>query len=94
MSSGDSATQKHFLLTGHVEGISFLILLFIAMPLKYFFDFPMAVTIVGMIHGVLFIWFMYQIYNMYDRLKWPLKKCFYAFLLSIVPFGTFFLNRL
>ncbi|MEL0005162.1 MAG: DUF3817 domain-containing protein, partial [Opitutales bacterium] len=42
-------------LLGNIEGISYLLLLGIAMPMKYFFGFPMAVKIVGMAHGVLFI---------------------------------------
>ena len=44
--------------TGIAEGISFLVLLLVAMPLKYFAGIPIAVTIVGSVHGILFIAFM------------------------------------
>jgi integral membrane protein len=86
--------KKQFILTGHTEGISFLLLLGVAMPLKYYFNMPKAVTVMGMIHGMLFIAFVYMIYRMFDDQKWPLKKCAQAFLLSIIPFGTFFLHKL
>jgi integral membrane protein len=75
------------------EGISFLFLLFIAMPLKYLADMPMAVSIVGSIHGALFVAFMillYLVYDQYDKkIIWMLK----AFLASIIPFGTFIMDK-
>lgn len=75
------------------EGVSFLVLLFIAMPLKYFANIPIAVTIVGGIHGVLFIAFMYLAFEVKNALNknfvWFLK----AFIASILPFGTFVLDK-
>jgi integral membrane protein len=75
------------------EGISYIILLFLAMPLKYLFSFPIAVTIVGSIHGFLFILFMIWMYIVYDayghNIKWVTK----AFLASIIPFGTFIMDK-
>lgn len=84
--------QTHFI--GHLEGISFLVLLGIAMPLKYMMDMPMAVTIVGMLHGLLFVAFAFMLYRMFDEARWSVKKCFLAFVLSFIPFGTFFLHKL
>ena len=76
-----------------IEGISFLLLLFIAMPLKYAANMPMAVTIVGSIHGALFIAFMIWMYLVYDQYNkntgWMAK----AFVASIVPFGTFVMDK-
>ncbi len=75
------------------EGISFLLLLFVAMPLKYFAGFPLAVTIVGAIHGVLFIAFCIWLFLVHveykKKISWSLK----AFLASIIPFGTIYLDR-
>jgi integral membrane protein len=75
------------------EGVSFLILLCIAMPLKYAFDFPQAVQIVGMLHGVLFVSFILLAWAAMSAMEksylWLLK----AFALSIIPFGTFVLDR-
>lgn len=75
------------------EGISFLLLLCIAMPLKYMVDMPMAVKVVGYIHGFLFIGFV--------LLAWETKNSFnkswgwfgMVFLASLLPFGTFVLGR-
>ena len=75
------------------EGISFLILLGIAMPLKYFADSPLAVRITGMVHGVLFIAFIILAWNTMDSLqknwRWFGKACIAAF----IPFGTFVFDR-
>lgn len=94
METGEHKLKRQTFLIGHLEGISFLVLLGIAMPLKHFFDMPKAVTVVGMLHGVLFIAFMYMLYRMYDEGGWKIKQCAMAFLLSIIPFGTFFLHKI
>lgn len=75
------------------EGISYLLLLGVAMPLKYLADLPQAVRVVGSIHGILFILFMYTIIHaMRNGLSF--KKGVIAFVASLIPFGTFFLDRL
>lgn len=76
------------------EGISFLLLLFVAMPLKYFAGFPKAVSVVGMIHGVLVVAFIYTIINAIMSSGLSVKKGIIAFLASLLPFGTFFLDKL
>jgi integral membrane protein len=80
------------------EGISFLVLLGIAMPLKYFAGIPIAVTIVGSLHGILFIVFMVLAWEVKDEpvvAGW--KKNFnwivLCFLAAILPFGTFVLDK-
>jgi len=85
---------KNFLLVGKLEGYSYLILLFIAMPLKYFFDFPQAVKITGMLHGVLFVGFIFTIVVLFSNKIFNIKQGFLAFVLSLIPFGTFYLKRL
>ncbi len=76
-----------------IEGISYLLLLFVAMPLKYLADMPLAVRIVGGIHGALFVAFMILMYLVHDKygkgIKWMLK----AFVASIIPFGTFVMDK-
>jgi integral membrane protein len=75
------------------EGVSFLVLLLVAMPLKYFANIPMAVTVVGGLHGVLFVGFMvlaYLVKEGYNKsYGWMVK----AFLASIIPFGTFVMDK-
>ncbi len=85
---------KRFLLVGKIEGYSFLILLFIAMPLKYLADYPLAVRVAGSVHGILFIAFILTIFNAVRKNRLNTESASYAFLLSLIPFGTFFLNRL
>ena len=76
-----------------LEGSSFLALLFIAMPLKYLAGFPLAVRIVGSVHGVLFLMFMVALYRAGRERDWPLRRSLLAFVSSIVPFGTFIFDR-
>ncbi|VAY86806.1 hypothetical protein MNB_ARC-1_1047 [hydrothermal vent metagenome] len=84
---------KIFKTVATIEGISFLLLLFIAMPLKYIYAIPEATKIVGMIHGGFFLWFLYAQYEASHDVKWGIKFNILAFLLSIIPFGTFYLNK-
>jgi integral membrane protein len=90
----NTTITKWFLLIGKVEGYSYLVLLFIAMPLKYIFNIPEFVRPVGSVHGVLFVAFMLLLALMFFKVKLSFKNSVFAFLLSLVPFGTFFLKRL
>ncbi len=75
------------------EGISFLILLGIAMPLKYFADSPMAVKITGYIHGFLFIGFVMLAWSSKIKLGKGMGWFAKAFIASLLPFGTFVFDR-
>lgn len=79
---------------GFAEGLSFLILLFIAMPLKYMVDMPEPVRIVGMLHGILFVMFAFALLQATLAYNWKIKTAVIAFLLSFLPFGTFFLEKI
>lgn len=76
-----------------LEGTSFLVLLFIAMPLKHLAGLPLAVRIVGSVHGVLFLMFMAVLYRAGSARGWPLRRWLIAFVSSVVPFGTFMFDR-
>lgn len=76
-----------------MEGISFLVLLFIAMPLKYLANLPLAVTIVGGLHGVLFIAFLYLAWEVRSDYKKDFIWLVKAFLASILPFGTILMDK-
>jgi integral membrane protein len=90
----DNNTIKWFLLIGKIEGYSYLVLLFIAMPLKYGFDLPQLIRPLGTLHGVLFVVFMILLAILFFKQQLNFKKSFLAFLLSLIPFGTFYLKRL
>jgi integral membrane protein len=77
-------------LIAFVEGISFLILLFVAMPLKYFFEQPQAVRSVGSIHGGLFIAYVILVFLTKKELGWDWAKTRLLLLVSFIPFGNFY----
>jgi integral membrane protein len=85
-----SSVIDRFRLIGFVEGISYLLLLFVAMPIKYMLGDPSYVKVVGMTHGILFIIFI--IFQIQAALKYnfPLKDNFIYFFAALIPFGTFF----
>lgn len=85
-----TTTLGRLRLIGFLEGLSFIVLLFIAMPLKYVLGMPQMVKMVGMAHGVLFLLYILYVIMATIELKWSFKKAFLAFLASLVPFGTFY----
>lgn len=78
---------------GFIEGMSLLVLLFIAMPLKYWAHHPLAVTIVGSIHGGLFIVYLFVLAYAAFSVKWPFKWSAAGFIAAFIPFGNFFYDR-
>lgn len=78
---------------GIAEGISFLILLLVAMPLKYFAGLPLAVKIVGWAHGILFMLYIVLVLAAIRAMKWSVMDVLIAWAASLVPTGTFFLDR-
>jgi len=75
------------------EGTSFLVLLLVAMPLKYMANWPLGVTVMGGLHGVLFIAFIYLAWEVKSDYKKSWGWLFKAFIASILPFGTFIMDR-
>lgn len=75
------------------EGISFLVLLFLAMPLKYLFGIPELVKYVGWAHGVLFVLYIAALAQVFFTERWSILKAIVAFIASLVPFGTFILDK-
>ncbi len=78
---------------GIAEGISLLVLMGIAMPLKYAAGKPEAVRYTGWIHGLLFVAFMVAVLYVYFEKNWPFKRVIIAFLAAFLPFGTFVFDR-
>jgi integral membrane protein len=78
---------------GIIEGVSYLVLLFISMPLKYVFKLPKPVIINGWIHGFLFVLLAVAILYVWILRKWPFKRAFTAGIASLVPFGTFWFDK-
>ena len=76
-----------------LEGLSFLILLGIAMPLKYLYGQPALVSSVGMMHGVLFVWYGLLIMQAKVVFDWSWGNFFMAGIASLLPFGTFYADH-
>jgi integral membrane protein len=74
----NEAITRWFLMIGKIEGYSYLVLVFIAMPLKYFFDTPEWVRPIGSIHGVLFVGFMILLALMFFKVKLSFKKSIFS----------------
>jgi integral membrane protein len=72
-----------------VEGVSFLVILFVTMPLKYYANMPQPNKIFGMAHGLLFILYVLAVIQSKIEYNWSFKKTILALLASIIPFGTF-----
>ena len=82
-----------FRMIGLAEGSSFLTLLFIAMPMKYFMGMPEVVKVVGSIHGALFVLYVGLLAAIHFRQRWSSMFSLYALVASIIPFGTFMLDK-
>ena len=76
-------------LVGILEGASFLLLLGVAMPLKYLAGQPEMVRVVGSAHGLLFVLFVAAVADVSVRMRWPLRRIAAALVASVVPFGPF-----
>jgi integral membrane protein len=78
---------------GLVEGVSFLLLLGVAMPLKYFAGIPQAVTIVGWLHGLLFIAFCIALTQAHQDAKWSAWRSATVVIAALLPFGPFVIDK-
>ena len=75
------------------EAISFLLLLSVAMPLKYFAGLPVAVKVFGWLHGGLFVAFCASLLHTMVTARWPLSRAGPIFIAALLPFGPFVLDR-
>lgn len=76
-----------------LEGVSYILLLFIATPIKYFMNEPKYVKLLGMPHGLLFIAYIILAVIIGSNLKWNSKTMRTVLLASIIPFGTFYVDK-
>jgi integral membrane protein len=76
-----------------LEGLSYLFILFVSMPLKYFADMPMPNKIGGMFHGILFVLYIVLLFPTAKKLNWGFKTIAIGALASVIPFGTFWFDK-
>tara|TARA_R110002012_G_scaffold81945_4_gene207492 strand:+ start:27625 stop:27903 length:279 start_codon:yes stop_codon:yes gene_type:complete len=81
-----------FRLTAFLEGVSYILLLFIATPIKYLSDDPQYVKMLGMPHGILFIAYIILAIVISKKMAWNNLVLAKVLLASIIPFGTFYIE--
>ena len=84
---------KLFRLVAFLEGISYILLLFIAVPIKYLLDDPTYVKLLGMPHGILFVGYIIFAVIGKNKFKWSCLEFFIISAASLVPFGTFYVDK-
>ncbi|GAA4232191.1 DUF3817 domain-containing protein [Postechiella marina] len=82
-----------FRITALLEGLSYLLLLFVATPIKYIMHDPQYVKMLGMPHGILFILYIILAFLIKGDMKWSSKTFGIVLLASIIPFGTFYVEK-
>lgn len=83
-----------FRIIAFLEGISYLTLFFVTMPLKYLFDSPALNRPVGYLHGLLFVLYVIYTYLVSKKYNWSHTKTTWKVLLaSLIPFGTFYIDK-
>lgn len=92
MSQQVSTSIKQLRIAAISEGISYLLLLGVTMPLKYLMDMPIPNMLVGYAHGVLFIWYIALVMIVAYRYRWPLMSTLIALAASLFPFATFYVE--
>lgn len=76
-----------------LEGVSYILLLFLAVPIKYFGNDPQYVKLLGMPHGLLFVAYIILAVILGSKLKWNSKTLAFVLLASVIPFGTFYVEK-
>jgi integral membrane protein len=84
---------KIFRVVALLEGVSYLLLLFIATPVKYLANDPQYVKMLGMPHGVLFIMYIILAFIIKSDYKWNSRQFFIVLIASLIPFGTFYVDK-
>ncbi len=82
-----------FRIVAFFEGVSYILLLFIATPIKYFMDDRQYVEMLGLPHGILFMTYVVLAFMLKKDMGWTDKQFRNVLLASIIPFGTFYIDK-
>ena len=85
--------KMFFRVVSFLEGTSYLLLLFVAVPIKYLMNDPQYVKLLGMPHGLLFVGYIVLAFLLRSELNWSIKTFGAVLLASILPFGTFYVDK-
>ena len=81
-----------FRIIAFLEGLSFLLIIFVTMPLKYYFQMPTPNLVVGMFHGILFMIYVYAALRLKLSESWDTRLTLKTLAASVIPFGTFYME--
>ena len=84
---------RSFKIVAFLEGVSYILLLFAAVPIKYLAGDPQYVKLLGMPHGILFLAYIVMAIMLGSEKKWNGKTLMIVLVASIIPFGTFYVDR-
>ena len=87
------AAMKRYRVGAWVVGVGLLVLVLVAMPLKYFADEPMLVAIVGPIHGFLYMAYLALTADLGVKSRWPVGRLLLVALAGTIPFVSFVAER-
>ncbi len=82
-----------FKITSFLEGVSYILLLFVAVPIKYLGGNDFLVKFLGMPHGLLFVAYVILALIIRSKMKWGVRSTFIVLIASLLPFGTFYVNN-
>jgi integral membrane protein len=84
---------KRYRVIAYVVGVMLLVLLFVAMPLKYLGDNPSAINVVGPVHGFLYVIYLLASFDLARRVRWSLPRLVLVALAGTIPFLSFYAER-
>ena len=82
-----------FRITAFLEGLSYIFLLFVAVPIKYQMGDASYVQMLGMPHGILFMLYVFLAVYLKPQYNWDSKTFLLVLVASLIPFGTFYVDR-
>ena len=85
--------KNTFRIIAFLEGVSYILLLFIAVPLKYWGGDEQYVKLLGMPHGLLFVGYIILAFLMRKEERWNNTELFIVLICSVLPFGTFYIDK-
>ena len=84
--------KYYFRIIAFIEGLSYILLLFIAVPLKYIGENEILVKILGMPHGILWLLYIVSCLALANKIKWNLKTTLIILIASVIPLGNFYVD--
>tara|TARA_B110000967_G_scaffold21687_1_gene20138 strand:+ start:1129 stop:1401 length:273 start_codon:yes stop_codon:yes gene_type:complete len=84
---------KAFRITSYLEGISYLLLLGVGVPIKYLAGNDVIVKSLGMPHGILFMAYIFLAIIIKQKMNWDTKTMIIVLIASVIPFGTFYVDK-